>query len=179
MDGFRCPVVREAGRIRGFAYGFTGRPGQWWTDHVAARVPEPLAREWVGDHLEVVELAVDPEAQGRGYGAALVDLLLEGAEQDRALLCTWPRGDGRLPATAALRAARVGAAARGASCRTATSGASASTAERTFGGGLPGQDPASYPCPHTHLPNGAPVNTRTIAILALVIAVVLLIIFLV
>jgi hypothetical protein len=36
-----------------------------------------------------------------------------------------------------------------------------------------------YPCPHLHLSNGAPVNTRTIAILALVIAVVLLIIFLV
>jgi hypothetical protein len=48
----------------------------------------------------------------------------------------------------------------------------------TFGGVQTGQDPASYPCP-TNLSNGAPVNTRTIAILALVIAVVLLIIFLV
>ena len=38
---------------------------------------------------------------------------------------------------------------------------------------------ASYPCPQHHLSNGAPVNTRTIAILALVVAVVLLIIFLV
>ena len=97
-DGFRCAVVREAGRMRGFCYGFTGRAGQWWTDQVTAAVPEALAGEWVGGHLEVVELAVDPVAQGRGYGAALVDLLLEGAEQDRALLCTWPRGDGRLPA---------------------------------------------------------------------------------
>ena len=94
-DGFRCSVVREAGRLRGFCYGFTGRAGQWWTDQVTARVPEALARAWVGGHLEVVELAVEPDAQGRGYGAALVDLLLEGAEQDRALLCTWPRGDGR------------------------------------------------------------------------------------
>ena len=49
-----------------------------------------------------------PGAQGRGYGAALVDLLLEGAEQDRALLCTWPRGAGRLPGDQALRAPRVG-----------------------------------------------------------------------
>lgn len=97
-DGFRCSVVREAGRVRGFCYGFTGRAGQWWTDQVTAQVPAALAREWLGGHLEVVELAVDPVAQGRGYGAALVDLLLEGAEQDRALLCTWPRGDGRLPA---------------------------------------------------------------------------------
>jgi len=97
-DGFRCSVVREAGRMRGFCYGFTGRAGQWWTDHVIAQVPEAMAREWVGGHLEVVELAVHPAAQGRGYGAALVDLLLEGAEEERALLCTWPRGDGRLPA---------------------------------------------------------------------------------
>ena len=97
-EGFRCAVVREAGELRGFCYGFTGRAGQWWTDQVTAQVPEPLAREWVGGHLEVVELAVDPDAQGRGYGAALVDLLLEGGDQDRALLCTWPRGDDRLPA---------------------------------------------------------------------------------
>jgi broad specificity phosphatase PhoE/GNAT superfamily N-acetyltransferase len=97
-DGFRCAVVRERARLLGFCYGFTGRAGQWWTDQVSARVPEALAREWVGGHLEVVELAVDPVAQGRGFGAALVDLLLEGAEEDRALLCTWPRGDGRRPA---------------------------------------------------------------------------------
>jgi broad specificity phosphatase PhoE len=59
----------------------------------------PVAREWVGGHLEVVELAMHPVVQGRGYGAAaLVDLLLAGAEQERALLCTWRRGDGRLPA---------------------------------------------------------------------------------
>ena len=96
--GFRCSVVREAGRLRGFCYGFTGQAGQWWTDQVTARVPDALAREWLGGHLEVVELAVHPDAQGRGYGAALVDLLLEGAQEDRALLCTWPRGDGRLPA---------------------------------------------------------------------------------
>jgi broad specificity phosphatase PhoE/GNAT superfamily N-acetyltransferase len=97
-DGFRCAVVREAGRLLGFCYGFTGRAGQWWTDQVIDRVPPALADEWVGGHLEVVELAVDPVAQGRGFGAALVDLLLEGAEEDRALLCTWPPSDGRRPA---------------------------------------------------------------------------------
>ena len=97
-DGFRCATLRVAGRLLGFSYGYTGRAGQWWTDQVAAQLPEPLAREWLGGHLEVVELAVDPAAQGHGYGAALVDLLLDEAEQDRAVLCTWPRGDPARPA---------------------------------------------------------------------------------
>jgi broad specificity phosphatase PhoE/ribosomal protein S18 acetylase RimI-like enzyme len=93
-DGFRCAVVREDGRIRGFCYGYTGRRGQWWTDQVAANVPASVARSRLGGHLEVVELAVDPTVQHRGYGAALVDLQLEGAEHDRALLTTW-HGDDR------------------------------------------------------------------------------------
>jgi len=97
-DGFRCATVRSGGRLRGFCYGFTGRPGQWWTDEMSSRLPDPVAREWLGDHLEVVELAVEPNAQRSGYGAALVDLLLEGAPHDRALLMSWHRGDPRRPA---------------------------------------------------------------------------------
>jgi len=94
-EGFRCATVRVAGRLQGFCYGYTGRPGQWWSDQVSARVPDDLAGDWLDGHLEVVELAVHPAAQGHGYGAALVDLLLEGAEQDRALLSTWHHGDAR------------------------------------------------------------------------------------
>ena len=60
-EGFRCVVARDDGRIVGFAYGYTGRRGQWWSDHVAERVPQELAERWVDGHIEFVELAVHPD----------------------------------------------------------------------------------------------------------------------
>ena len=88
-DGFRCVVARGAGRVMGFAYGYTGQRGQWWSDHVAERVAAGLADEWVGGHFEFVELAVDPAEQGRGVGQALATALLSGVGHDRALLSTF------------------------------------------------------------------------------------------
>ena len=87
--GFRCATLHLAGTVAGFAYGYTGERGQWWTDTVAARVPAALADEWLGGHFELVEVAVAPEHQGRGFGAALVDGLLLGLPHDRALLTTY------------------------------------------------------------------------------------------
>jgi hypothetical protein len=54
----------------------------------------------------------------------------------------------------------------------------ASAADHTFAAALRGQKGGSSPLPVPE-PIGAPMNTRTIAIAALVIAVILLIIFLV
>jgi ribosomal protein S18 acetylase RimI-like enzyme len=88
-EGFRCVVAREDGRIVGFAYGYTGRRGQWWTDYVAGRVTPDLAGRWLDGHFEFVELAVDPAYQHRGIGGALHDELLDGLPHDRALLSTW------------------------------------------------------------------------------------------
>jgi ribosomal protein S18 acetylase RimI-like enzyme len=88
-EGFRCVVARENERTVGFAYGYTGRRGQWWTDYVAERVPQELADEWLDGHFEFVELAVDPGCQGCGLGGALHDALLAGAPHARALLSTW------------------------------------------------------------------------------------------
>ena len=34
-ERFRCVVDRDHGRVVGFAYGYTGRRSQWWTDYVA------------------------------------------------------------------------------------------------------------------------------------------------
>ena len=90
-EGFRCVVAREEGRIVGFAYGYTGRRGQWWSDHVAERVPQELAERWLDGHFEFVELAVHPDQQGQGIGGALHDALLAGLPHDRALLSTWTR----------------------------------------------------------------------------------------
>ncbi len=87
--GFRCVVALDAhGAVLGFTYGYTGAPGQWWTDCVRAGMPPALAARWMDGHFELVELAVRPEAQGRGIGARLHDTLLEGLPHRTALLST-------------------------------------------------------------------------------------------
>jgi broad specificity phosphatase PhoE/GNAT superfamily N-acetyltransferase len=87
--GFRMVTLRLGPDLLGFAYGYTGERGQWWTDNVAGGVPAAVDQGWFGGHFEVVELAVDPAAQGRGFGAALMDHLLLGLPHDRALLSTY------------------------------------------------------------------------------------------
>jgi broad specificity phosphatase PhoE/GNAT superfamily N-acetyltransferase len=87
--GFRMVTLRLGADLLGLAYGYTGERGQWWTDSVAGAVPAGVDQGWFGGHFEVVELAVDPGAQGRGFGAALMDHLLLGLPHDRALLSTY------------------------------------------------------------------------------------------
>jgi broad specificity phosphatase PhoE len=87
--GFRMVTLRLGPDLQGFAYGYTGERGQWWTDTVASAVPADVDQGWFGGHFEVVELGVDPAAQGRGFGAALMDHLLLGLPHDRALLTTY------------------------------------------------------------------------------------------
>jgi ribosomal protein S18 acetylase RimI-like enzyme len=88
-DGFRCALARRGGRVVGFAYGYTGHRGQWWSDYVASHAPEEVVRDWIGGHFEFVELAVEPVEQGRGVGSALHDALLAGLPHERALLTTY------------------------------------------------------------------------------------------
>ena len=87
---FRCCVARtgDYGPIEGFAYGFTGRRGQWWTEVVARAMPPEMAEEWLGGHFELTDLAVHPRAQGHGIGGRLHDALLEGLPHRRVLLST-------------------------------------------------------------------------------------------
>ncbi|GAB3945570.1 hypothetical protein GCM10029976_071570 [Kribbella albertanoniae] len=87
-DDFRLVAARDES-VLGFAYGVTGWPGQWWSDRIAAAIPAELAAEWIGGHFEVVELAVIPEAQGRGLGAALMTALMDGLPHRKALLTTY------------------------------------------------------------------------------------------
>lgn len=75
--------------LAGFAYGYTGRRGQWWSDHVAEHAPADVVAGWLGGHFEFVELAVDPAFQGRGLGAALAQRLVGGLPHERALLTTY------------------------------------------------------------------------------------------
>jgi ribosomal protein S18 acetylase RimI-like enzyme len=88
-DDFRCRVARGFdGSPVGFTYGYTGGPGQWWTDLVMARMDETTRLRWTGGHFELVELHVHPDHQGRGTGGRLHDALLRGLPHETALLST-------------------------------------------------------------------------------------------
>lgn len=88
-QGFRCRLARqERGALAGFAYGYTARRGLWWYDVVSAQMDEEMKREWLSDPFELVELAVRPERQGRGFGGRLHDDLLTGLPHSTALLST-------------------------------------------------------------------------------------------
>ena len=88
-EGFRCVVASRQDDLLGFAYGYTGRRGQWWTDEVAARAPADVVDTWLDGHFEFVELGVDPAVRRRGHGRALHDRLLTGVPHGRALLTTY------------------------------------------------------------------------------------------
>lgn len=86
--GLRAVAVLEQERLVGIAYGYVGRPGQWWHDQVRASMPPAVAASWLADAFEVCELHVRPLRQGKGYGRALLDTLLDGAGTRTAVLTT-------------------------------------------------------------------------------------------
>lgn len=85
---FRIAIARDGGELVGFAYGYTGEVGQWWTDRMLRLAP-PDVHPWLGGHFELVEIALRPPWQGKGIGSALHDTLLAGLPHDRAMLTTW------------------------------------------------------------------------------------------
>lgn len=97
--GFDLLAARDdSGRIVGFAYGYTGAYGQWWTDLVARHLDDATRATWLDPpHFEVVELHVDPGAQRTGIGTALLDALLARQTHDRAVLATDPRSPSAPP----------------------------------------------------------------------------------
>ena len=87
-DGFRfLGAFEPGGRLVGFVYGYTGGPGQWWYDKVAAAFDKTARAEWLErPHFELTELAVDPAYQGFGIGSRLHDAVLADVPHERALL---------------------------------------------------------------------------------------------
>ena len=86
--GFRLVAGVDGEALVGFAYGYVGERGQYWSDRVAAVLPAEVVEEWVGEHFEFVELGVLPSHRGQGLGRRLHDALMDGAPGDRALLGT-------------------------------------------------------------------------------------------
>ena len=88
-EDFVFLVARENGKIVGFGYGYTGAYGQWWTEHVAVALTERQREVWLDPpHFEIVELHVQPSAQRRGIGSAVLAQLLSRQPHDRAVLST-------------------------------------------------------------------------------------------
>jgi ribosomal protein S18 acetylase RimI-like enzyme len=86
-DDFVFLVARDAGEVIGFAYGYTGAYGRWWTEHVAAALSPEQRAQWLDrPHYEIVELHVHPTRQRRGLGSELLAQLLTRQPHDRAVL---------------------------------------------------------------------------------------------
>lgn len=88
-DGFRVArALDDDGGLLGFAWGYTGQRGQWWTDRLVEVLDDAVATEWLGGHREVVSMAVRIEARGRGLGRSLLGALVDAVPGERALLQT-------------------------------------------------------------------------------------------
>lgn len=77
-DGYRLVVGRDGPAVAGFAWGYTGQRGQYWSDLVVAALPPAVTAEWVGGHFEFVELAVAQAHRRHGLGRRLHEGLLDG-----------------------------------------------------------------------------------------------------
>lgn len=84
-ENFRLAIAEKNSMLVGFAWSYTGRPGQYWSDHVYQALGEESAKIWVYGHMEVVELAVAENERRQGVGGLLMDSLL-GDDFGRALL---------------------------------------------------------------------------------------------
>ena len=72
----------------GFAYGYTGDKGQWWTDNALEILNPDVAEAWLGGHFELVSVAVRESARGTGIGRELMRALLDGLPHERSVLMT-------------------------------------------------------------------------------------------
>jgi GNAT superfamily N-acetyltransferase len=87
-EGFRLARAYGDETLIGFAYGYTGRPGQWWTDNAQTVLEPEVAAAWLGGHFELVSIGVLPDARRDGVGRGLLRVLLEGLPHERLLLMT-------------------------------------------------------------------------------------------
>ena len=93
--GFRAVATLDAeGSPIGFGYGYDSAPGQWWHEQVRAGLEPSTYRAWMADCFEVVELHVQPTAQGHGLGYSQLLLLLDDVPRRTVVLST-PEGESR------------------------------------------------------------------------------------
>ena len=71
-DGFRVARAYDGDALIGFAYGYTGQHGQWWTDNAQEVLDPPVAGTWLGGHFELVSIGVVASARRRAVGRSLM-----------------------------------------------------------------------------------------------------------
>ena len=81
--GFRLVVATTDDRTSGYAYGFTGKHGQFWSDWLSGAAPADIVETWVGDHFELVDIVVDPAYRGQGIAGLLHDRSCTGCPRRR------------------------------------------------------------------------------------------------
>ncbi len=92
-EGFRVARAYDAvdgggRRLVGFAYGYTGEHGQWWTDQAARVLAPDVAAEWLGGHFDLVSLGVLEQARRRGTGRMLLREVTRDLPNARSTLST-------------------------------------------------------------------------------------------
>lgn len=87
-DGFRLCRAYQDSQLIGFAYGYTGHAGQWWTDAVRGTLPPAVSGQWLGNHFELVSIGVLPTHRGNGIGRTLLEAITAGVPHRRRLLMT-------------------------------------------------------------------------------------------
>ncbi|MCA2216605.1 GNAT family N-acetyltransferase [Jidongwangia harbinensis] len=86
--GFRLARAYDGDVLVGFAYGYVGADGQWWTDNARAVLAPDVADAWLGGHFELVSLGVLAGARGAGIGRRLMRAVVDGRDHERLLLMT-------------------------------------------------------------------------------------------
>ena len=87
-SGFRLARAWDGDALIGFAYGYTGHDGQWWTDNARKVLGPHVAEVWLGGHFELVSIGVLAAVRRRSVGRSLMRSLLNDLPHERMLLMT-------------------------------------------------------------------------------------------
>lgn len=89
---FRCFIAHDDRKLLGVAYGYHGRPEQWWHREVQRGLrmqQQDLALSHVMKHqFYLSEIHVHPRAQGQGIGTALCTAIMHEANSPYTVLST-------------------------------------------------------------------------------------------
>jgi ribosomal protein S18 acetylase RimI-like enzyme len=88
-DGYKGFVaISEQGEMAGYAYGYFSQPGQYYHGLLSKAFNPEEYQNWLADCFEFVELGVHPAFRNQGLAKQLVTVLVDGVEQQTAVLTT-------------------------------------------------------------------------------------------